>query len=101
LIDAGVDAINPIQVNAENMNAKKLADEFKGDCVFFGGIDENELLIHGTEEEVRKGTREIIDTLGKYGRYIVAASHDWLLPEVPAKNIVAMYDEAKKYRTGR
>jgi uroporphyrinogen decarboxylase len=100
LIDAGVDAINPIQVNAENMDAKKLADEFKDDCVFFGGIDENELLIHGTEEEVREGTRWTIDTLGKYGRYIVAASHDWLLPEVPARNIVAMYDEAKSYKQG-
>ncbi|GHT97851.1 hypothetical protein FACS1894142_3290 [Spirochaetia bacterium] len=82
------------------MDPKELADEFKDDCVFFGGIDENELLIHGTEEAVREGTRRTIDTLGKYGRYIVAASHDWLLPEVPAKNIIAMYDEAKSYKKG-
>ncbi|GHU59626.1 hypothetical protein FACS189444_5260 [Spirochaetia bacterium] len=83
-----------------NYGAKKLADEFKDDCVFFGSIDENEPLIHGTEEAVREGTRRTIDALGKYGRYIVAASHDWLLPEVPAKNIIAMYDEAKSYKKG-
>jgi uroporphyrinogen decarboxylase len=95
-----VDAINPIQVNAVNMDPTELVKEFKDNCVFFGGIDENEILLHRTEQEVRDETRRIIDTLGKYGRYIVAASHDFLLPEVPARNIITMYDEAKKYGLG-
>ncbi|MDR1574689.1 MAG: hypothetical protein LBS37_01675 [Treponema sp.] len=97
LIDIGVDAINPIQVGAENMDPVKLVEQFKDHCVFFGGIDENHILKFGTQKQVRDETRRIIDTLGKYGRYIVAASHDVLLPEVPAENILAMYDEAKKY----
>ncbi|MEG2188702.1 MAG: uroporphyrinogen decarboxylase family protein [Christensenella sp.] len=96
-IEIGVDAINPIQVNADNMKPEALISEFKDDCVFFGGIDENELLKFGTEQQVREETRRIIDVLGSYGRYIVAASHDYILPEIPAKNIVAMFDEAKKY----
>ena len=76
-------------------------NEFGSDIVFFGGIDENEILINQTEQQVRDETRRIIDLLGSKGRYIVAASHDYLLPEVPARNIVAMYDEAKKYGTGK
>jgi uroporphyrinogen decarboxylase len=100
LIEIGVDAINPIQVNAANMDPAELVREFKDNCVFFGGIDENEILLRRTEQEVRDETRRIIDTLGEYGRYIVAASHDFLLPEVPAANIIAMYDEAKKYGLG-
>lgn len=100
-IEIGVDAINPIQVNADNMKPEALVAEFGGDCVFFGGIDENEILKFGTEEEVREETRRIIDILGSRGRYIVAASHDYILPEIPANNIIAMFDEAKNYGTGK
>ncbi len=96
LIEIGFDAINPIQVSAEHMDPIQLKKEYGKDIVFFGGIDENEILRIGTEQEVRDETRRIIDILGHDGRYIVAASHDYLLPEVPAKNIIAMYDEAKK-----
>lgn len=100
-IDIGVDAINPIQVNADNMKPEALMNEFGADCVFFGGIDENEILKFGTEDTVRAETRRIIDILGSKGRYIVAASHDYILPEIPAQNIIAMFDEAKIYGTGK
>ncbi|NJD04804.1 MAG: hypothetical protein FIA99_19890 [Ruminiclostridium sp.] len=101
LIDIGLDAVNPIQVNAENMDPAVLKRKFGKDIVFFGGIDENVILATGTEEEVRKETRRIIDILGADGKYIVAASHDYLLPEIPAANICAMFDEAKKYSASR
>jgi len=101
LIEIGVDAINPIQVNAEDMDPEMLMREFGSDCVFFGGIDENDILLNRTEAEVRAETRRIIDILGAKGRYIVAASHDYLLPEVPEQNVFAMYDEAKKYGLGK
>lgn len=100
-IEIGVDAINPIQVNADNMEPEKLIKEYGNDVVFFGGIDENEILQFESEERVREETRRIIDILGKHGRYIVAASHDYILPEIPAENIIAMFDEAKKYGTGK
>lgn len=101
LIEIGMDAVNPIQVNADHMDPVVLKREYGKDIVFFGGIDENVVLLTGTEQQVRDETRRIIDILGHDGRYIVAASHDYLLPEVPARNIVAMFDEAKKYGTGR
>lgn len=97
LIEMGMDAINPIQVSAEHMEPTALKREYGNDIVFFGGIDENVILRNGTEQQVREETRRIIDILGADGRYIVAPSHDYLLPEVPARNIIAMYDEAKHY----
>lgn len=100
-IDIGMDVINPIQVNADNMDPLKLKNEYGKDIVFFGGIDENEILLHASEDKVRAETRRIIDILGNDGKYIVAASHDYLLPQIPACNIVAMFDEAKKYGTGK
>lgn len=95
IIEIGVDALNPIQVSAANMDPVILEKEYGEDIVFFGAIDENEILLHGSEERVREETRRIIDIFGKNGKYIVAASHDFLLPEVPAKNICAMYNEAR------
>ena len=100
LLKIGVDAINPIQINADNMDPEELISEFGADTVFFGGIDENNILLNCSPEKVRAETRRIIDVLGKHGKYIVAASHDYLLPEVPAQNVAAMYDEAKKYGIG-
>ena len=79
------------------MDPQILKNRYGKDIVFFGGIDENEILADGSTELVREETRKIIDILGIDGKYIVAASHDYLLPEIPAENIVAMYDEAKKY----
>jgi len=99
-IEIGVHAINPIQVNAANMSPEALIKEFGCGVVFFGGIDENEILQFGSEQQVRDETRRIIDILGAYGRYIVAASHDYILPEIPVRNVIAMFDEAKKYGTG-
>ncbi|MGI6114200.1 MAG: uroporphyrinogen decarboxylase family protein [Mahellales bacterium] len=101
LIEIGLDAINPIQVNAANMDPCVLKREYGSNIVFFGGIDENEILLKCTEQRVREETRRIIDILGSDGKYIVAPSHDYLLPEIPAENIVAMYDEAKKYGLGK
>lgn len=43
----------------------------------------------------------IIDIFGSDYKYIAAASHDYILPEIPARNIVAMFDEVKKYGLGR
>ncbi|MBN2882527.1 MAG: hypothetical protein JXN10_03295, partial [Clostridia bacterium] len=83
-----------------NMNPLDLVREFGSDVVFFGGIDENHVLMNCSPEEVREETKRIIDILGKHGRYIVAPSHDYLIPEVPAENVAAMYDEAKKQGFG-
>lgn len=100
LIEIGADAINPIQVSAANMQPEKLVEEYGSDIVFFGGIDAVEILQFESERRVREETRRAIDIMGKHGRYIVAASHDYILPEVPVRNIIAMFDEAKEYGLG-
>ena len=97
LIEIGIEVLNPIQVSCKGMDPEYLKKEFGKDIVLFGGIDYNQLLSYGTEEEVRENVRFMIDTLGYDGRYIVAPAHDLLMDEVPAANMFALYDEAKKY----
>jgi uroporphyrinogen decarboxylase len=93
LIEIGVEVLNPVQPRAAKMEPWRLKREFGRDLTFLGGVDIQELLPHGTVEEVGAGVRAVIETLGPGGGYILAPSHQFQ-PDVPAANIVAMYDTA-------
>jgi uroporphyrinogen decarboxylase len=99
LIEIGIEILNPIQVSCPAMDPVFLKKEYGNDLIFFGAIDYNETLTNGTEQMVRNEVRRLIDILGRDGRYIVAPSHDLLMEEVPAENMIALYDEAKSYST--
>ncbi len=92
LIDAGVDCLHPLQALAEHMDADTLAREFKGRIAFLGGIDTQQLLDHGTPDEVRAEVRRVRDLLGP--NLIISPSHEAILPNVPLENIRAMAEEA-------
>ena len=97
LIEIGIDILNPIQVSCPGMNPVELKKKYGGRINFFGAIDYNQLLSHGTVEEVRQGVKDMIDILGHDRQMIVAPSHDLLMAEVPAENMVALYETAKEY----
>jgi uroporphyrinogen decarboxylase len=97
LIDMGVDILNPVQVSAHNMqDTCKLKKEFGRDIAFWGAIDTQRVLPLGRPEDVEQEVKKRIEDLSKDGGYIVAAVHN-IQDEVPAENIVAMYEAAKKY----
>ncbi len=100
LIEIGADAINPVQVNAKDMEPEKLKEEFGDRVAFWGGIDTQKLLPFGTADEVRAETRRIIEVLGKGGGYVLNSVHN-IQPEVPPENIVAMFDSARTHRYGK
>jgi uroporphyrinogen decarboxylase len=92
LIDAGVDALHPLQALAANMDADTLAREFKGKIAFIGGIDTQQLLVHGTPDEVKADVQRVKALLGP--NLVVSPSHEAILPNVPPENIVAMAEAA-------
>lgn len=98
-IDIGIEILNPIQPRARNMEPWRLKQEFGRDLSFLGSVDIQELLPRGTVDEVRAATRELIEVLGPGGGFILAPSHQFQ-PDVPAANIVAMYDAALREETG-
>ncbi len=61
LIDIGVDALNPVQVTAKDMEPERLKAEFGERIAFWGGINTQQILPYGTPEEVRAETRRIIE----------------------------------------
>lgn len=92
LIDLGVDAIHPLQAKAANMQAEKLAKEFKNDLIFIGGVDTQELLPFGTPQQVGDEVRRLKDIFG--GKFIVSPSHEALLENVSIENVIAMSEAA-------
>ena len=92
-IDAGIDALHPLQAKAANMDAATLARDFKGKLAFLGGIDTQYLLVHGTPEQIRADVRRVKELLGP--SLVVSPSHEALLPNVPPENVVAMAEEAR------
>jgi uroporphyrinogen decarboxylase len=92
LIDAGVDCLHPLQALAANMDAATLARDFRGRIAFLGGIDTQQLLVHGTPEEVKADVRRVKELLGP--ALIVSPSHEALLPNVPPENVLAMAEAA-------
>lgn len=93
LIDAGVDALHPIQALARNMDAENLARKYKDKIVFIGGVDTQHLLPFGTPQEVREEVRRLRALFGE--NYIASPSHEALLPNVPPENLLAMAEAAR------
>ncbi len=75
------------------MEAETLAEDFKGQIAFMGGIDTQELLIHGSPAEVKEDVRRVKELLGP--RLIVSPSHEAVLPDVLPENVEAMAEAAE------
>ncbi|MBN1294185.1 MAG: methyltransferase [Candidatus Latescibacteria bacterium] len=98
LIEAGVDALNPVQVSAAEMDTKELKKEFGRDITFWGGgCDTQHVLGSGTPGEIRDEVKRRIDDLAARGGFVFTQVHN-IQPDVPPDNIMAMYEAFHKYR---
>jgi uroporphyrinogen decarboxylase len=88
LIQAGVDCLHPLQAQARDMNAERLAADFRGRLAFMGGIDVQSLLTYGTPVDIRQDVRRVKRLLGP--NLIVSPSHEAILPNVPPENVEAL-----------
>lgn len=94
-IAAGIDILNPIQTSAKNMDIAELKREFGSDICFHGAIDEQHIL-KKTVQEVQDEVKRVIEILAPGGGYILAPTH-YLSKDIPWKNVVAMYEAARKF----
>jgi uroporphyrinogen decarboxylase len=96
LIDAGLEAINPVQVNCRGMAAGELKREFGREMVFWGGgCDTRDVLPSATPDEVRRHVQQQIKTLAPGGGFVFQQVHN-VMANVPADNIIAMLDAARE-----
>lgn len=97
LIEAGVDILNPVQVNAKGMDSKELKKLFGKDITFWGGgVDTQHILPHGTPQEVRNETKRRIEDLAPGGGFIFNPVHN-VQRDVPPENYMAMWETLQEY----
>ena len=96
-IEAGFDALNPVQCSAAGMDAKHLKETYGKDITFWGGgIDTQQVLPFGTPEEVRKQVLERLEIFSPDGCYIFNSIHI-VQCGTPVENIVAMIDAVHEF----
>jgi uroporphyrinogen decarboxylase len=92
LIEAGLDAINPVQVSCSGMDVESLKRDFGRDMVFWGGgCDTQRILPQGLPEEVEAHVRRQVRIMKKDGGFVFQQVHN-VLADVPPENVVAMFD---------
>ncbi|HNQ89720.1 MAG TPA: uroporphyrinogen decarboxylase family protein [Verrucomicrobiota bacterium] len=100
LIEAGLDAINPVQITCRGMDAAGLKRDFGSRLTFWGGgCDTREVLSRGTPGEVRDHVRRQVEILKPGGGFVFQQVHN-IMADVPPENILAMYEavgEAGRY----
>jgi len=97
LIEAGVDILNPVQIGAAGMEAKRLKREFGKDIVFWGGgVDTQHVLATGTVNEVSESVKRNCEVFMKDGGFVFNQVHN-IVDGVPPENIVAMYEAVNSF----
>ena len=88
-IEMGIDAHIGVQTSSKGMDVERLARDFGGKIVIFGGVDAQPTLVQcdpaGVEAEVRRN----MAAFANCGGYIVSNSHHGL-PDIAGENIYAM-----------
>jgi uroporphyrinogen decarboxylase len=98
LIEVGVDILNPVQVNAADMDSAELKREFGKDiCFWGGGVDTQSAFDEShTPEEVRADVRKRIEDFMPGGGFVFNTVHN-IQGNVPAENIMAMWETLQEY----
>ncbi len=100
LIDAGLDAINPVQITCAGMDPASLKREFgKRLCFWGGGCDTRSVLPKGTPAQIRAHVLAQLQIMSPGGGFVFQQVHN-IMADVPPQNIVAMFDAVAEFSAG-
>ena len=96
LVETGLDGLQALQPTCRGMNPSDLKSQVGNKITLMGAVN-TKLLIEGTPDQARAETKHILEIMKPGGGYICSPSHDYLLPETPVENVIAMYDTIREY----
>jgi uroporphyrinogen decarboxylase len=83
LIEAGFEILNPVQINAVNMEPERLKKEFGNEITFWGGgCNTQSILNRATPQQVKDHVRHNLEIFGSGGGYVFNSIHN-IMPDVP------------------
>ena len=92
LISLGVEGINPLEKTVPEMSVPEIKKRWPG-LVLWGGVDNRDLLVNGTVEDVRKEVEFLAANFGKDGGLLLGSSGQ-VHPGCRTENVIAMYETA-------
>ncbi len=97
LIDAGFDIINPVQINAKDMDTHHLKAEFGSKATFWGGgVDTQKVLPNASASQIRDHVLGQCEILSKNGGFVFNSVHN-VQANVPIANLVATFEAIKEF----
>lgn len=95
-IEIGVDILNPVHITATGMEPLALKRDFGKEIVFWGGgVDTQDVLPHGTPQQVKDHVRRNIDALAPGGGFVFNPVHN-IQADVPPENVAAMMEALRE-----
>jgi uroporphyrinogen decarboxylase len=96
LIEIGMDVWETVQLHTLPVTPAELKQTYGRDLAFFGGVNTQSLPFRNPAE-VADEVRRSIEALAEGGGYICGPDHH-VKPDVPAENVIALFDTARRYR---
>jgi len=90
-IEIGIDAVNPVQISAKEMDSKRLKQEFGEKMCFWGGVDTQTILNSPDKNVVQNAVENIVKTFAPGGGFVLTSVHN-IQTDVPVENIKTMTD---------
>ena len=88
MIEWGIDALNPVQVNSDDMgDTASLKQRFGDKITFWGAVDTSHVLPHGTPQDVRDEVHRRISDLNQDGGYVLGDRTQHPGRSVPGKHL--------------
>ncbi|MFW6006724.1 MAG: uroporphyrinogen decarboxylase family protein [Bacillota bacterium] len=91
VIEIGLDVLESVQPEAENMNPYELKKNWGEEITFWGALGTQKLIPFGSPEEIKTEIKKLKKEMGKNGGYILSSSKP-LQPETPVENAVAVLE---------
>jgi uroporphyrinogen decarboxylase len=90
-IEAGIDAVNPVQISCIGMEPEFLKKKYnKRLCFWGGGCDTRSILPKGSLDEITRHVKNQVDIFNKDGGFVFQQVHN-IMANVPPENIIAMF----------
>jgi len=91
LIDAGLEAVNPVQISCNGMDPKHLKEKYGNRiCFWGGGCDTRDILPLQTPEEVTAHVRKQVEILQQGSGFVFQQVHN-IMADIQPENIMALF----------
>ncbi len=89
-IDIKLDVLSNLQALA--LDLPGIAETYRGQICFMGGLDVQENLVKGTRESVRDEVRQVFSDFHAHEGKYIASPCNTIMPETPVENVWALFE---------